>query len=196
MARTQGSVGTETGAKLRACAEDLIAEHGYAAVSMRQIAQAVGVQVGALYRYTPDKQSLLFDLMREHLQDVLSAWKNADPVDEDAVTRLEAFCRFHIGFHLDRPKAVFIAYMELRSLTPQNYAEIEKLRNSYEGCLEAIIREGQETGMIRVPDARITTMALIGMLTGVTTWFRDDGRLSRDRVERIYWRLAQRMVKL
>ena len=33
--------------------------HGYAAVSMRQIAAEVGVQAGALYAYTPDKQALL-----------------------------------------------------------------------------------------------------------------------------------------
>ena len=196
MARTQGSIGAETHEKIREAAEELIAAHGYAAVSMRQIATAVGVQVGALYRYTPDKQTLLFDLMRSHLEQVQSAWDATDPMEAGPVERLEAFCRFHVRFHLDRPRAVFIAYMELRSLTPENYAVIEELRNAYEARLEAIIRDGQDLRVIRVPDARIATMALIGMLTGVTTWYRDDGRLDRGRVERIYWRLARRMVKV
>ena len=38
---------------------------------MRAIAAEVGVQA-ALYNYTPDKQSLLFDLMQAHMTDLLA----------------------------------------------------------------------------------------------------------------------------
>ncbi len=68
MARTQGSHSSSTGPKIRAAAQSLFAQHGFAAVSMRQIAAQVGVQAGALYNYTPDKQALLFDLMRQHME--------------------------------------------------------------------------------------------------------------------------------
>ena len=105
MARKSGSHSDITGPRIRGAAERLIARHGFAAVSMRQIAAEVGVQVGALYLYTPDKQTLLFDLMREHLEGVLAAWdavyKPADPLG-----RLQAFTLFHIRYHLDRPDAV------------------------------------------------------------------------------------------
>jgi len=37
-------------------------------------------------------------------------------------------------------------------------------------------------------------MAVIAMLTGVTTWYRDDGRLSRERVLRIYWNMVRKAV--
>ena len=63
MARTTGSHSDITGPRVRAAALRLFAAGGYAAVSMRAIAAEVGVQAGALYNYTPDKQSLLFDLM-------------------------------------------------------------------------------------------------------------------------------------
>ena len=195
MARTQGSDGTKTETRLREVAEELIAAQGYAAVSMRQIAKAVGVQVGALYRYTPDKQTLLFNLMKAHMEDVLAAWDAADRPSEPAVVRLEAFCRFHIRFHLDRPRSVFIAYMELRNLSPENFEIIESYRRAYEDRLEAIVRQGLEEQTIRVPDARLATMALISMLTGVTTWYREGGRLSRERVDRIYWRFSRRMLR-
>ena len=59
MARKQGSHSDITGPKVRDAALRLIAQHGYAAVSMRQIAAEVGIQAGALYNYTPDKQTLL-----------------------------------------------------------------------------------------------------------------------------------------
>jgi AcrR family transcriptional regulator len=193
MARKTGSHADVTGPRVRAAAERLIARHGFAAVSMRQIAAEVGLQAGALYLYTPDKQTLLFDLMRAHMDDLLAAWAAADPGGTPSA-RLEAFCRFHIRFHLDRPDAVFIAYMELRSLDPANFAVIEALRRRYEGALEAILAEGQEAGDFMIADARLATMALIAMLTGVNTWYREGGRLGRDRVEAIYWDLARKAV--
>ena len=76
MARTSGSHALKTGPKVRQVALTLFALYGYAAVSMRQIAAEVGVQVGALYNYTPDKQSLLYDLMHAHLTDLLQTWRS------------------------------------------------------------------------------------------------------------------------
>ena len=73
MARKTGSHADITGPKVREAALGLFARHGFAAVSMRQIAAEVGVQAGALYNYTPDKQSLLFELMRGHMEELLSA---------------------------------------------------------------------------------------------------------------------------
>ncbi len=169
----------------------LFARHGYAAVSMRQIAAEVGVQAGALYLYTPDKQTLLFNLMRTHLEELLAAWA-AEPKGETPQERLEVFSRFHIRFHLDRPDEVFIAYMELRNLEPDNFAVIERLRHDYESELESILKDGSETEDFRVPDIKLATLAIIAMLTGVNTWYREGGRLSRDRVERIYCNMVRR----
>ncbi|HGG63114.1 MAG TPA: TetR/AcrR family transcriptional regulator [Rhodobacteraceae bacterium] len=193
MARKTGSHSQITGPKVRQAASKLFARHGFAAVSMRQIAAEVGVQAGALYLYTPDKQSLLFDLMQGHMQDLLAAWE-AQEKGRGPLAQLEAFVRFHIGFHLDRPDAVFIAYMELRNLSDENFAVIEELRKRYEDVLESILREGQQAGVFAVPDTKLAMMALIAMLTGVNTWYREGGRLSRARVEAIYWDMARKAV--
>ncbi|GAB5445323.1 TetR/AcrR family transcriptional regulator [Gymnodinialimonas sp.] len=191
MARTQGSHAGTTGPKVRETALRLFAQHGYAAVSMRQIAREVGVQAGALYLYTPDKQALLFELMRGHMEELLADWT---PPGGGPLAELEDFARHHIRFHLDRPDLVFIAYMELRNLTPENFAVIEGLRGTYEARLEDILRAGVAEGAFDVADLRLATMGLISMLTGVTTWFRDGGRLTRADVETIYWDMVRRAV--
>ena len=193
MARTAGSHSDITGPRVREAALSLFARHGFAAVSMRQIAREVGVQAGALYNYTPDKQTLLFDLMRGHMEDLRTARAKADNAGTPT-ERLEAFTRFHIRFHSERPEEVFIAYMELRNLTPENFAVIETLRRQYEDDLEAILSDGVETGDFAVPDTKIATLAVIAMLTGVNTWFREGGRLSLDEVERIYWDMVRKAV--
>src|SRR6056297_3337236 len=115
MARKTGSYAEQTGPRVREAALRLFAQYGYAAVSMRQIAREVGVQAGALYTYTPDKQALLFDLMQAHMLELLDAF-TAEPKPADPLERLQAFVRFHIRHHLDRDDAVFVSYMELRNL--------------------------------------------------------------------------------
>jgi AcrR family transcriptional regulator len=194
MARKPGSRAEITEPRLRAAALRLFARHGYAAVSMRQIARDVGVQAGALYQYISDKQGLLYDLMRGHMEELLSAWAESRPPAGDAVARLEHFARFHIRFHAARSDAVFVSYMELRNLNAENFAALEALRRRYEGELEAILRAGQAEGAMRLPDTRLAAMALIAMLTGVNTWFREGGRLSRAQVEDIYVDMVRKAV--
>lgn len=192
MARTTGSHSDITGPRVRAAALSLFARHGYAAVSMRRIAADVGVQVGALYNYTPDKQTLLFQLMQDHMDALLAAVPSGG--DGSAPARLEQFVRFHIAFHHERPDAVFIAYMELRNLEPENFARIEQMRRRYETVLEDILSDGAAQGVFEIEDTKIATLAVIAMLTGVTTWFRTGGRLSLDAVQNQYWDMVRRAV--
>lgn len=191
MARTTGSHSELTRPRVRDAALRLFARDGYAAVSMRAIAGEVGVQAGALYNYTPDKQTLLFDLMRGHFEDLLEAVPAAEgaPLDQ-----LHRFVSFHIRFHADRPDEVFIAYMELRNLTGENFAVVEGLRRTYEDRLEAILRAGVAQGDFSVADTKIATLAVIAMLTGVNTWFRSGGRLSLDEVVAQYWDMVRKAV--
>ena len=193
MARTTGSHSDITGPRIRDSALRLFARHGFAAVSMRQIAGEVGVQAGALYNYMPDKQSLLFGLMQSHMQELLQEYA-AREVPAEVIAQLEDFTRFHIRFHLEKPDAVFISYMELRNLTPENFAIIEGLRRSYEDTLETILSDGSACGALDVPDTKIATLAVIAMLNGVNTWYRDDGRLTLDEIEAIYWDMVRKAV--
>ena len=193
MARTSGSHADITGPKVREAALRLFARNGYAAVSMRQIASDVGVQAGALYNYTPDKQSLLFDLLKGHMDELLKARAEAAQ-HSSAMAELEAFTRFHIRFHRERGDAVFISYMELRNLTLENFAIIGAMRKTYEADLQSILEKGVQNNEFNVSDAKIASMAVIAMLTGVNTWYRDDGPLSIREVEEIYWDMVRNAV--
>lgn len=193
MARKTGSHSQITGPRIKQVALHLFAKHGFAAVSMRQIASEVGVQAGAIYNYTPDKQALLFDLLRGHMEDLLAQWRAQD-VPNDAAAALEHFVRFHIEFHLARPELVFISYMELRNLTPNNFAQISQLRGDYENVVRDMLASGEKSGDFAVPDAKIASFALIAMLTGVVDWFRADGQLSVDQLQDQYCQMACNMV--
>lgn len=194
MARTAGSSGEKTNKAITRAALALFAKRGYAAVSMRSIAQDVGIQVGALYNHFTTKQDVLARVMLDHMQELLTAWDEALVDAESPVEKLEAFIRFHVRYHMTRHNEVFTSFMELRSLEPENFAKVEALRKRYEYDVRDILQEGRDSGDFLITDPHVTAMALIGMLMGVTTWYKPDGRLDMSEIEEIYLALALRSV--
>ncbi len=195
MARRVGSDGARTEAAIRAAALRLIARYGYEALSMRRLASEVDLGAAALYRYFPTKQAMLFSLLKTHMEELLAAWGKARlPDSASAPARLEAFTRFHIRHHLPRFEGVFLSYMELRSLSPDNFGAIGAMRRRYERDLAQILTDGAVAGTLRMEHPRITTRAIIALLTGITTWYRDSGPLDAAEIEEIYWNIVSRMT--
>ena len=193
MARTSGSYAKLTKPKISEIALHLFAERGYAAVSMRQIASKVGLQAGALYNYFPDKQTILADLLINHMENLLQTWhKQKLPQKPDKL--LEFFVDFHIEYHLNRPEEVFIAYMELRNLNPDNFQKIEKLRNKYERILSEILTVGVNKNLFSCENTKVTSLAIIGMLKEVNTWYKKGGKISVPEMKSIYREIVLKAV--
>lgn len=194
MARKIGSNGAETAQKLREAALVLFARDGYAAVTMRAIAAKTGVQAGAIYNHFPNKQDLLRDLMVLHMETLLNAWDEVEIDQLPPCEQLESFVRFHVRYHLRRPKELFISYMELRSLDEEAFGEIRQLRREYEAIPRTIIEHGVADGTFSLVDPSVSAMALIAALNGISFWYKESGRLTVTDIENIYVGLAARMA--
>lgn len=172
----------------------LFAKHGYAAVSMRAIAAETGVQAGAIYNHFQTKQDLLKELLTVHMEALLSAWREAEKPGLEPPAALDAFARFHMRYHLDRPQEVFISYMELRNLETEHFRMIAQLRREYESIPRNIIEQGDIDGSFTVSDPQVTALAIIAALNGLSIWYREDGRLAFGELEQIHTDLVARMV--
>jgi AcrR family transcriptional regulator len=192
--RTVGSVGEETARLVRRAAVDLIAEHGFEAMSVRQLASRVGLTAGSLYNHFGSKQDLLSGLLQAVMEDLLSAVDRQVLQHRDPRLQLQAFIQVHIQFHVERKNDVLIATTELRSLSPENLKKIVRLRNRYEATLSHILRRGCARRMFKVRDTKVTALAMIPMLTGVTQWYRPSGRLNSEQLVEQYIELCFAMV--
>ncbi|MFG1345104.1 TetR/AcrR family transcriptional regulator [Xanthobacter autotrophicus DSM 431] len=186
MARTIGSNGARTAEAIRQAGVKLIYKHGYEAMSLRQLAAEVGLQSGSLYKYFENKQNLLFDIVRDHMEDLLGKAEADLEGVSDPLARLKAFAAFHLRYHMTRMAHVFIANMEIRSLEDEHRAVVVALRRRYEGLLEGILRQGADEGVFQVAEPKVATYAIISMLTGICMWYRPGGRLSQDELVAIY----------
>lgn len=180
MARTIGSSGPKTMEAIRKAGLRLIFEHGYSAMSLRQLAAAVGIQAGSLYNHISTKQELLFDLVQDHINELLRQLELALQGKHRPAEKLSAFVAFHVTYHMTKKREVFIANSELRSLEPKNYEAIVKLRGAYERRLADILTEGVSEGDFEVVDIQVATFAILALLTGICTWYRPGGRLTRE----------------
>ena len=182
MARTIGSHGPKTMEAIRKAGLRLIFEHGYAAMSLRQLAAEVGIQSGSLYNHISTKQELLFVLVRDHINELLRQLDRALQGKQGPADKLRAFVAFHVSYHMTKKREVFIANSELRSLEPKNYEEIVALRGAYERRLAEILTEGATQGEFEVVDVQVATFAILSLLTGLTAWYRPGGRLTKEAI--------------
>jgi AcrR family transcriptional regulator len=182
MARTIGSHGPTTMEAIRKAGLRLIFEHGYTAMSLRQLAAEVGIQSGSLYNHISTKQELLFVLVRDHINELLRQLDRALQGKQGPADKLRAFVAFHVSYHMTRKREVFIANSELRSLEPKNYQEIVALRGAYERRLAEILTEGVAEGEFEVVDIQVATFAILSLLTGLTAWYRPGGRLTKEAI--------------
>lgn len=196
MARLVGIKGEETRKRILACSLRLFARSGYAAVSMREIAQSVGVGAGAIYNHFETKQHILMAVMEDHMRALLAAYhdRQTHHGPSDPRAELEDFVRFHISYHIALPDEVFLSYMELRALEPENFQIIEALRREYEALLKNILISGQQQKILYCDDLHVSTMAILAMLTGVNSWFSQKGRLTELQIEDRYVALVMRTV--
>jgi len=182
MARTIGSYGPKTMEAIRKAGLRLIFEHGYEAMSLRQLAAEVGIQAGSLYNHISTKQELLFALVQDHMNTLLRQLEAALEGKEQPVDQLRAFVAFHVAYHMTKKREVFIANSELRSLDPKNYDAIVALRGAYEQRLAQILAEGVSEGVFEVPDIQVATFAILSLLTGLCSWYLPGGRLTREAI--------------
>ena len=187
MGRIAESKGQRTAAAIRRAGLRLIYRRGFEAMSLRELAAEVGIQAASLYNHIRTKQDLLFDLVREHMEALLTQTDAAlDKAPAGAAERLRAFIAHHVLYHLEKKQEVFIANFELRALEPQHYATIVTMRRAYEGKLIALLDVGVAAGEFEIRDTRITAYAILAMLTGACTWYKPEGRLTKAEVVELH----------
>ncbi|MDO8287970.1 MAG: TetR/AcrR family transcriptional regulator [Parvibaculum sp.] len=194
MARTAGSSGPKTLAAIHEAGLQLIYTHGYDAMSLRDLAAKVGLQPGSLYNHINTKQELLFELIHNHMVVLMERVDEALAGISDPKKRLEAFIAFHLTYHIERKREVFIGSAELRSLEPKNRKRIVNLRRDYEDRLAAILEAGVAAKKFRTGDIRVSTYAILAMLTGICTWYSPKGRIDSDELIAVHTRLVMQGI--
>src|SRR3990172_9603202 len=168
--------------QIRAVGCRLLFEHGYAGMTMRQIAARLQMKAASLYYHFPSKQHILFDLMETTASELLEGLRRIAESDDSAEQQLDAAIRWHVLFHTQKREEAFVSHSELRSLEPENLKTILKLRRDYDRLFDAILKQGQRQGTFQIEDISVVRNCILTMSTATAGWFSPQGRLSAEQV--------------
>ena len=160
----------------------LLFEHGYAGMTMRQIAARLQIKAASLYHHFPSKQYILFDLMHRTVSELLEGLLRIAESDCTAEQQLDAAVRWHVLFHTQKREEAFVSHSELRSLEPENLETILKLRHDYDLLFDSILKRGQREGVFAIEDVSVVRNSILTMCTATGGWFSPQGRLTAEQV--------------
>lgn len=158
--------------KLYEVALRLFGDRGYHAVSLRDIAEALGQQPSAIYFHIDSKLDLLFELAmighQMHQRAVRDALMDAgsDPRDQ-----LAAVMGAHVTVHLDYPFMARLTNRELRSLSPEQLEEVLTVRRAAEQVSIDVIERGVRLGVFHVDDPFLAARALGAIGIRIPEWW-------------------------
>ncbi len=153
-------------------AAELFREKGYAAASMRDLAQKLGIEAASLYSHIKSKeeilQSLCFDMATEFR-------KSLDEVEKQKGTASDKLKNGIIG-HIQvmakdlTASAVFMN--EHRHLSQPYLRDFLLLRINYINRFKAIIEEGVNKGEFKINiDKKLAVMTLFSSLNWMPMWY-------------------------
>ena len=151
----------ETRARILDAARTVYAEHGYAAGTTNRIADEAGMSVGSLYQYFPNKDAILVELVRDHIEDgtaqVLEAVAGAGAADLPALVR--AVVTAMVAVHADDRRLHQVLFEE-SPRPPELLAELHALEDGAVAVLADRLREDRPD--LDAPElvARITVVTI------------------------------------
>jgi AcrR family transcriptional regulator len=111
-------------------AERLLVETGdEEAVTIRAVAETVGVTPPSVYLHFADKDELLFAISERHFAELDRVTQDAAASSEDLMESLALRGRAYIRFGIEHPEQYRILFMRRPSRTPEGF-QSERLRNA------------------------------------------------------------------
>lgn len=182
--------------RILAAAIRIVADRGFGALTVKDIAEAAGLKAPGLYSHFPSKEAILTEAVSRVLADFMDTMATIS--DPDAEGELRETVRRHVRYQLDNMQIARVADLVLNTATAGHFLSAEE----YEVLL-SVQREHLDLVRERVAafapkrtetEVSIASMAIIAMCDRVANWFQTDAGLDTDEVADLHWELVRSML--
>jgi TetR/AcrR family transcriptional regulator, cholesterol catabolism regulator len=150
-------------------AAECFATQGYAATSIRDIARAVGVTVGAIYVHFPSKGRLLVAVYEEGVGRIGRAVDAALAKPGAPWEQLAAAAQAHLEMLLAQAGFARVIVRVVPADVPEVSGDLRRLRDGYEARFRRLIDALPVGPQI---DRTLLRLMLLGSLNATQTWFK------------------------
>jgi TetR/AcrR family transcriptional regulator, cholesterol catabolism regulator len=151
---------------------------GFNAASMRELAEAVGVEAPSLYNHIGSKSELLQTICFKVANEFTAQLDNTESKASTITHKIELIIRFHINMMLDEFDEVFVANHEWKHLQEPFLSNFLNQRRSYEKRLVAIIEQGIQKKELKNINPYVAVLTLLSAVRGLEFWQRHKKNIS------------------
>lgn len=181
---------TSAKGRLLTIAAKLFNQKGYERTTVRDLANAAGIQSGSLFHHFKTKEDILKSVMVDTIIFNTERMKNEMAKTDNCIDALKALIRCELeSINGETGEAMSVLVYEWRSLSPDNQTVILKLRDEYESLWLDTLREAKEKGLV-TGDVFVLRRFLTGALSWTKTWYNSKGGLNLDELADQALRLA------
>lgn len=170
------------------CAAALFAKEGYPSAKMQDVAKACGATKSMLYHYFPTKDDLLFAMLMEHLERVVSSVEGAITSQTPPREKLLAMVQVYTQKSAQSRRRHMIAMQDVKYLPRAKQTPLIELQRKLTNLVAGLLREVNPG----LPEDvyKPYTMMLIGLLNWTDMWYRPNGTMKPqelcDRISRLF----------
>ena len=161
----------------------LLADKGYEATTLDDVAEVARVSKGTIYYNFASKEDIFWAVV---LPRVESSLEFINHVTREKLPPRDAL-RYLIQTGIQRvqdPAQRYIYFQEMLPLNDTMRKSLRDIERTYETGLANIIRAGQKTGEINEGDPRVMALIAIGTIARTARWYDPSGTISPEQFER------------
>ena len=162
--------------------------HGYASVTLKDIATRAGLQAGSLYYHFDSKESMLEEILRTFLDELWGGYDAVLGAGLDPRETLEALVTESFR-EIDRHRAAVAIYQkESRQLVAQErFAFLAESQRKFEKAWLSTLERGVAAQVFRADlDVRLTYRFVRDTVWVAASWYRPGGQHSPEEIARQY----------
>lgn len=146
-------------------AAHLFVAKGYSAISMREIAEAVGISKAGLYYHFDDKENLMIAVLKEYLAEFSNIVKEARTTNPNIKFRLKFLTSKIFEQPAERRAIIRLANQEISNLSPAARATFNiQYHEEFIGQITTVMKEGIKNGEILNAQPEMLAWILLGMM--------------------------------
>jgi AcrR family transcriptional regulator len=164
-------------------AATLFREKGYKAASMRDLAEAVGVEAASLYNHIKSKSELLHELVFSVANKFVLKMDEIESENISSLEKMEKLLRFHITEMIQNYEEVYVSDREWKHLSDPYLSNYQNQRRVYRKRIAAIIEEGIRNKEIKAIDAPTVVLIFLHAVSGIESWHRSTKKINAAELE-------------
>jgi AcrR family transcriptional regulator len=158
-------------------------EKGFAATSMRDLAEMVGIEAASLYNHIRSKNEILEAICFDVANTFYTNIEIIEISNKTSIEKIDALLRFHIRQMIENYEEVYVSDREWKHLDEPYLSNFHTQRRNYRRKFAAIIEEGITKNEIRKIDAPTAVLIMLHAVSGIESWHRSKAKINAQELE-------------